>query len=95
MPTKSQTGEMPPCRDDHSSADGKILAGRHPAVRSRLQDAKHHKDESGGRKDRSDDIEFRSGTLYPRIIDATAEHHDQDHNQDLQDERRAPADRQW
>ena len=58
-----------------------------------MQDAKHHKDESGSRKDRSDDIEFRSGTPYSGIIDATAEHHDQDHNQGLQDERRAPADR--
>src|SRR2546425_9798003 len=79
--------------DQNDIADGKIIGCRKPPVGPGLKDTKHNKEQSGCRKDSSGDIKARFGALYTRISDPTAEINNQCDNQDLQDERSAPADR--
>ena len=51
-----------------------------------------HKEESGCRKDGSGEVKARFGALNPGISDATGEHNNQGDNQNLHEERSAPAD---
>src|SRR5579864_8547891 len=79
--------------DQNGIADGKILGCRKPSVSPGLKYAKHHKEQSGCRKDSSDEVKTRFGAFYTGISDPTAEKNNRCDNQDLQDERCTPADR--